>query len=162
MLLNSALKITPNPAIVNHFSEPWTLLFSVRPENPPKVNNSSLISFVRDDGVLTFISMKWELNVFKYIITNDIGAIPNLPIKLDTTQFNHIALEYDGNKLTVWANGKSRKMHTVDLGDISDIRIDVKELGNITYYSRELNKFEIAEHFVEYQVKPYTNDEVLI
>ena len=31
-----------------------------------------------------------------------------------------MAFEYVGNKLTVWVNGKSRKSHNVDLGDLTD------------------------------------------
>ena len=65
-----------------------------------------------------YINFDWEPEAFKYIITNDSNATPNLAIKLNTSRFNHIALEYVDNKLTIWINGKSRKMHNVDLGDI--------------------------------------------
>ena len=82
---------------------------------------------------------------------------------MDTTQFIHMAFEYVGNKLTVWVNGKSRKSHNVDLGELSDIRINVQQLGVLSLYNRELSKTEVAEHFVEYQVKNFSNnDEVLI
>ena len=78
------------------------------------------------------------------------------------TQFNHIAFEYVGNKLTLWINGKSRKSHNVDLDKLSDITLDVHQVGVVSLYNRELSKTEIAEHFVEYQVKNFSNDEVLI
>ena len=81
---------------------------------------------------------------------------------MDTTQFMHMAFEYVGNKLTVWVNGKSRKSHNVDLGDLTMISMDVNQLGVLSLYSRELSKTEVAEHFVEYQVKNFTDDEVLI
>ena len=83
-------------------------------------------------------------------------------IDIDTTEFNHIAFEYVRNKLTLWVNGKSRKSHNVDLGELSDIRIDVQQLGVLSLYNRELSKTEVAEHFVEYQVNNFSNDEVLI
>ena len=56
-------------------------------------------------------------------------------------------------------------MHSVDLGGIFRIYPDFGELGVLSIYSiydRDLSKFEIAEHFIEYQVKNFTNDEVLI
>ena len=143
----------------NHLSKPWTILFSVKPFS--KYHFSS-ITCEQADGTRNFIKMSWESGAFKYIITNDIGARPNIPIELNTSRFNHIAFEYAGNKLTLWANGKSRKMHDVDLGSIFRIDADLGELGILSTYSRDLSKFEIAEHFVEYHVKNFTEDEVLI
>ena len=51
------------------------------------------------------------------------NQIDRISIDIDTTQFNHIAFEYVGNKLTVWVNGKSRKSHNIDLGNLSSISI---------------------------------------
>ena len=78
-------------------------------------------------------------------MTNQNAAL----IDIDTTQFNHIAFEYVGNKLTLWVS-KSRKSHNVDLGELSDIRIDVHQLVVLSLYNRELSKSEVAEHFIEY------------
>ena len=55
-----------------------------------------------------------------------------------------------------------RKSHNVDLDDLSRIRMNVNQLGVLSLYNRELSKTEVAEHFVEYQVKNFSNDEVLI
>ena len=87
---------------------------------------------------------------------------PTISIDIDTTQFNHIAFEYVGNKLTVWVNGKSRKSYNVDLSGLSSMSMNVDKLGVLSLYSRELSKTEVTEHFVEYQVKNFSNDEVLI
>ena len=81
---------------------------------------------------------------------------------MDTTQLNHIAFEYVGNKLTVWVNGKSRKSHNVDLDGLGRISMHIAQLGILSIFNRELSKTEVAEHFVEYQVKNFTDDEVLI
>ena len=90
------------------------------------------------------------------------NQIDRISIDIDTTQFNHIAFEYFGNKLTVWVNGKSRKSYNIDLGNLCSISINVDQLGVVSLYNRELSKTEVAEHFVEYQVKNFSNDEVLI
>ena len=58
--------------------------------------------------------MRWTSGTFEYAI-NTTGTSNAISIDIDTTQFNHIAFEYVGNKLTLWINGKSRKSHNVDL-----------------------------------------------
>ena len=91
------------------------------------------------------------------------NQIDRIPIDIDTTQFNHIAFEYVGNKLTVWVNGKSRKSHNIGLAELSSISINVDQLGVVSLYDCELSKTEVAEHFVEYQVKNFSNNaQVLI
>ena len=90
------------------------------------------------------------------------NQIDRISINVDTTQFNHIAFEYVGNKLTVWVNGISRKSYNINLPDLSRISINADQLGVLSIYGRELSKTEVAEHFVEYQVKNFSNDEVLI
>ena len=160
MQLNQRLTITPS-AFHNLF-EPWTFLFSAKFEEPLRPNNSALI-FADQDQTLMFIYMMWHTGTFKYAITDTVLTNQNaISIDIDTTEFNHIAFEYVGNKLTVWVNGKSRKSHNVNLSKLSDIRIDVQQLGVLSLYNRELSKTEVAEHFVEYQVKNFSNDEVLI
>ena len=160
MQLNRYLRITPSA--LHNLSEPWTFLFSAKFELPPPSNNSALI-FNTANQTLMFIYMMWHTGTFKYAITDTVLTNQNaISIDIDTTEFNHIAFEYVGNKLTLWINGKSRKSHNVDLGKLSDIRIDVQQLGVLSLYNRELSKTEVAEHFVEYQVKNFSNDEVLI
>ena len=160
MQLNRSLTI--RPSAVHELSEPWTFLFSAKFEEPLRPNNSALI-FITKNQTLMFIYMMWHTGTFKYAITDTVMTNQNaISIDMDTTEFNHIAFEYVGNKLTLWVNGKSRKTYTVNLGDLHEIRIDVQQLGVLSLYNRELSKTEVAEHFVEYQVKNFTDDEVLI
>ena len=135
-------------------TQPWTFLFSAKP-NLPSGNNRSYLLF----GTNSSLFLDWSSGTFNYEMPNQIDRIS---IDIDTTQFNHIAFEYVGNKLTVWVNGKSRKSYNIDLPDLSSISINVDQLGVLSRYDRELRKTEVAEHFVEYQVKNFSNDEVLI
>ena len=155
MQLNNFLQITPNDGL----PEPWTFLFSAKLEEPLSSRVSSL-TFTTANQTLSSIFMRWSSGTFNYTIpatgTNQIS------IDIDTTQFNHIAFEYVGNKLTVWVNGKSRKSHNIDLGKLSIISLSANQLGIVSLYNRELSKTEVAEHFVEYQVKNVSNYEVLI
>ena len=161
MQLNRTLRIIPSAT--HKLSVPWTFLFSAKFEEPLRPNNSALI-FTTKNQTLMFIYMMWHTGTFKYAITDTVLTNPNaISIGIDTTEFNHIAFEYVGNKLTLWVNGKSRKTYTVDLGELYEIRIDVQQLGVLSLYNRELSKTEVAEHFVEYQVKNFTDDaQVLI
>ena len=130
-------------------TQPWTFLFSAKP------NNRSYLGF----GTNRSLFLDWSSGTFNYEMPNQIDRIS---IDIDTTQFNHIAFEYVGNKLTVWVNGKSRKSYNINLPDLSSISINADQLGVLSLYDRELSKTEVAEHFVEYQVKNFSNDEVLI
>ena len=142
------------PITVIKLSQPWTLLFSAKPNLSSSINRSNL-----GFGNNSSLFLEWSSGTFNYEMSNYIDRIS---IDIDTTQFNHINFEYVGNKLTVWVNGKSRKSHNVYLGDLSTIAMNVNQLGVLSLYDRELSKTEVAEHFVEYQVKNFTNDEVLI
>ena len=159
MQLNNILTIRLNDGLI----EPWTFLFSTKLKVPPS-NNSFALIFTTANQTLMFIYMMWHTGTLKYAITDTALTNQNaISIDIDTTEFNHIAFEYVRNKLTLWVNGKSRKSHNVDhLGNLSSISINVDQLGVVSLYDRELSKTEVAEHFVEYQVKNFSNDEVLI
>ena len=158
MQLNNILTIRLNDGLI----EPWTFLFSTKLKVPPS-NNSFALIFTTANQTLMFIYMMWHTGTLKYAITDTALTNQNaISIDIDTTEFNHIAFEYVRNKLTLWVNGKSRKSHNVDLGNLSSISINVDQLGVVSLYDRELSKTEVAEHFVEYQVKNFSNDEALI
>ena len=139
---------------VIEISQPWTFLFSAKPNLSSGIGRS-FIGFGNNSSLF----LEWSSGTFNYEMPNQIDRIS---IDIDTTQFNHIAFEYVGNKLTVWVNGKSRKSHNINLGNLSSISMNIDQLGVLSLYDRELSKTEVAEHFVEYQVKNFSNDEVLI
>ena len=153
MQLNRSLTIRLNDGLL----EPWTVLFSAKLHKTPTIDYFALY-FTDANQRLWSVVMNWSSGTFTYTLPNQNAT----SIDVDTTQFIHMAFEYVGNKLTVWVNGKSRKSHNVDLDDLSRIRMNVNQLGVLSLYSRELSKTEVAEHFVEYQVKNFTDDEVLI
>ena len=130
-------------------------LFSAKPNLSSGINRS-FIGFGNNSSLF----LEWSSGTFNYEMPNQIDRIS---IDIDTTQFNHIAFEYVGNKLTVWVNGKSRKSYNINLSDLSSISMNIDQLGVLSLYDRELSKTEVAEHFVEYQVKNLSNNaQVLI
>ena len=118
MQLNRHLLITPN--VNNKLPEPWTFLFSAKFEEP-LTNNNSLLTFTTANQSLMHIFMRWSSGTLNYAITTTGVASNTISIDIDTTQFNHFAFQYVGNKFTLWINGKSRNSHNVDLGNLSDI-----------------------------------------
>ena len=153
MQLHRSLTITLNDGLL----EPWTVLFSAKLHKPLTIDYFAL-TFTDANQRIWPITMRWSSGTFTYTLPNQNAT----SIDVDTTQFIHMAFEYVGNKLTVWVNGKSRKSHNVDLANLSRISMNVNQLGVLSLYRRELSKTEVAEHFVEYQVKNFTDDEVLI
>ena len=134
--------------------QPWTFLFSAIPNLTSGIGRS-FIGFGNNSSLF----FEWSSGTFNYEMPNQIDRIS---IDIDTTQLNHIAFEYVGNKLTVWVNGKSRKSHNINLDNLSSILMNIDQLGILSIFNRELSKTEVAEDFVEYQVKNFSNDEVLI
>ena len=156
MLLKRLLLITPNVSL--RLPEPWTFLFSAKLHKTPTIDYCEL-SFTDANQRILSIDTRWSSGTFTYTLPNQ----NETSIDVDTTQFIHMAFEYVGDKLTLWINGKSRKSHNVDLGDLSRITMNVYQLGVVSLYDRELSKTEVAEHFVEYQVKNFSNNaQVLI
>ena len=98
-------------------TQPWTFLFSAKPSSGI---NRSYLGF----GTNSSLFLEWSSGTFNYEMPNQIDRIS---IDIDTTQFNHIAFEYVGNKLTVWVNGKSRKSYNIDLPDLSSISINADQ-----------------------------------
>ena len=151
--LNRSLTIS----LIDELPEPWTLLFSAKLDNTLTIKYFNL-TFTDANLRIWPITARWSSGTFTYDLPNQNAT----SIDVDTTQFMHMAFEYVGNKLTLWVNGKSRKSHNVDLANLSRISMNVNQLGVLSLYRRELSKTEVAEHFVEYQVKNFSNDEVLI
>ena len=147
MHLNSQHTITPN------LPKPWTFLFSIKPNDPPRPTNNLILNFGARDNIM----LSWSQNSLTYTIS---GQNP-ITIEIDTSKLNQFALEYIGKKLILWVNGISRKTHTdILLNNFLNVQIGVNFIGVVSIYSRNLSKQEIIEHFVEYHVKAFADDEV--
>ena len=66
------------------------------------------------------------------------------------------------NKLNIWLNGKQINQYYGTFVLLNQINVGVKEVGIVSLYNRDLNKLEMIQHFVDYHVENFTNDEVLI
>jgi len=163
MELNAPLQI--DFRLLRNLVSPWTLLFSARPgETPPRDGNNSVLTFYNSaNQAFKYLTTMWTADSFKYTITDDVMTNANAIVhNVDTDKLNHIAIEYTGTKLCVWFNGRQEQMHNETLGELSTIIVGVEKLGIISLYSRNLNKQEIVQHFVDHHVENFTNDEVLI
>ena len=150
-ILRSEHNINPNPP-----PDVWTFLFSVQPANQETLTKNIYLFFTRS-GVNKIMKIEYNLNKFKILINDQEKVI----FDINTNKLNHFALEYNDNNLIVWANGVSRKTHTLDLSSLGGLRLPSNFYGVVSLYNRELSKLEIVEHYVKYHVKAFTNDEVL-
>ena len=146
MHLNSEHTIAPN------LPKPWTFLFSIKPFDSPLPTNNITLNFGTES-----ITISWSENSFTYTI----GSQNPIAIEINTSKLNHFAFEYSGKRLIAWVNGASRKTHTnLTLNNLTNINIGVNFLGVASIYNRELSNQEIAEHFIQFHVKPFTDNEV--
>lgn len=152
MYLKKQHTITPN------LPKPWTILFSAKPHDPPSHLNDITLNFAEQvPGVRDNIVISWSQNTFTYTIS---GQNPT-SIEIDTSELNHFAFEYSGEKLIVWKNGVKTNTHTnLSLSNFLNMLIGSNFIGAVAIFNRELSKQEIVEHFVEFHVKPFTTNEV--
>ena len=136
----------------------WTFLFSTKPNRLSL--NSAYLEFSKPRNNI-YLDMLFDSRTFSYAINHTPVLQNGKSIDIDLTQFNHFAFEYVGNKLTLWVNGKSRKSDNISNIQLSSRSMNVDQLGVVSLYNHELNKSEVAEQS-QYQVKNFTNDEVLI
>jgi hypothetical protein len=150
---------------LHKLEQPWTFILTGKPgENPPILNNRLNFTFEKSNRTIKNLLTRWVDNKYEYAITDDVMTRENTDsIKIDPSRLNSIAFTYERNQLMIWLNGLPKKTKdNLDLGGLLVILIGVEEIGIFSLYSRMLSKLEIAEHFVEYQVENFTNDEVLI
>ena len=108
-------------------------------------------------GARDNIMLSWSQNSLTYTIS---GQNPVM-IEVDISKLNHFAWEYASKKLILWVNGISRKTHTdLSLNNFLNVQIGVNFTGVVSIYSRKLSRQEIIEHFVDYHVKAFADDEV--
>jgi hypothetical protein len=153
MQLNPELQITHQQGLL----ETWCLLFSAKLGSGPHLTLQ-----ITNTGRNILATL--EPGTFKYVITDDFNNSRNgISFDIDTTQLNHIVFKYAGGKLTVWLNGVHKRMLTANLVKLSNLKIvGSGELGIVSLYSRDLNRMEIIQHFVDHHVGNFTNDNVLI
>ena len=139
---------------------PWSVLFSVKPE----VSSDMLfnITFDRDaHNVEPQLNIRFAENIIGFRLGRYLHRWEE--VNIDTTKFNHIGVEYMQNKFLIWVNGEIKvSVKNVVLGNMNNITSEIKEMGIFSLYNRDLNKAEMVQHFVDYHVMNFTNDEVLI
>ena len=150
---------------IDPIAVPWTFLYCARPSQPPPIASKSIITcypLIPNSPAIRII-MWWTADSFKYAITDDVITPENeVSHSLDTSKLNHITLECIENKFCVWINGIQKETHNIQLGALETIHLHEKEIGIVSVYSKDLNKQEIVQHFVDNHVENFTDDEVLI
>ena len=153
----SNLEIYFNPP--NTMPAPWNLSFSaVIP------NTTSTFWFQVNPSVRSRIEMLWNVDGLTFVIYDIRGQIEytSSVSGLSQQDFNHVSIEYVDSKLCFWVNGVLKDSYRSLNLQLLSIELSVPKLGILSFYNRNLNKQEIVQHFIDYHVKNFTNDEVLI
>jgi hypothetical protein len=163
MRLNSILLVNFHPG----FPEPLTLFFSAKPgESPPIQGNSFQMTFYYPALTnYSYLEISWDSGTFNYTIRVVRGNTRTVDAsyEVDTTVLNHFAFEYTGDRICLWINGVQNKfMNDLPLGELRILKVGVKELGNLSFYNRNLSKTEIIQHFIEYHVENFTDDDIIL
>ena len=145
----------------SQINPPWNLSFSARGvEATPPNNNHFTLSF---DTSLSLIVSFGDENV-SFVVKNRINENVLFQSEFsDLSSLNHYSIEYVDNKLCIWINGEQKDVYrTESLTALRGISLNIHQLGIFTFYEKNLNKQEIIQHFIEYHVSNFTNDEVLL
>ena len=144
----------------NAINEPWNLCLIAK--LAPTFN--ILFTFQVNDSSFFYLKINRINNGIIYSIEDGNGQFHSQTIPLDTNQLNHISIELVENKVCFWVNGhmQAHSYKTQALVSLVEILVNVKELGILSFYNRHLTKQEIIQHFIDYYVENFTDDEILI
>ena len=153
----SNLEVYFNPP--NTMPAPWNLRFSAMIPN-----TTSTFWFQVNPSVRSRIEMLWNVDGLTFVIYDIQRQIEytSSVSGLSQQDFHHISIEYVDNKLCFWVNGVLKDSYRSLNLQLLSIELSVPKLGILSFYNRDLNKHEIVQHFIDYHVENFTNDEVLI
>ena len=142
----------------NTIPAPWNLSFSaVIP------NTVSTFLFQVNPVARSRIEMLWNVGGLTFVIYDIHGQIEDTIMSKGSPQdFHHVSIEYVDNRLCFWVNGELKGSYRSLNLQLLSIELSVPKLGILSFYNRNVGKPEIVQHFIDYHVKNFTNDEVLI
>ena len=153
----SNLEIYFNPP--NTMPAPWNLSFSaVIP------NTLSTLRLQVNPVARSRIEMLWNDDGLTFDIydIHDQKEYTRSVSGLSQQDFHHVSIEYVDNRLCFWVNGVLKGSYRSLNLQLLSIELSVQKLGILSFYNRNLGKPEIVQHFIDYHVQNFTNDEVLI
>ena len=145
-----------------YISQPWNLLFSAKPGNGS--NNVTSLAFKNNEGRWIALNIRWNTNSVSLNVLNPSQeTIFSTTIPLDVTILNHFSIEYVEDKLFFWINGEQKDVfRTQDLVNLLGITMNIEQLGALSFYEKNLNEFEIIQHFVQWHVTNFSRHKVLL
>ena len=145
-------------SLPNSMSAPWNLSFS------SIINNIASRLTFQDQAVQTQLNILWTVDGLTFNFHNAHGQIvyTKSVSGLSSTDFHHVSIEYVGDKLYFWVNGVQEIVYRAINLELVAIVLCGAEMRILSFYNRDLNKNEIVQHFIDYHVKNFTNDEILI
>ena len=109
------------------------------------------------------IEMFWNVGGLTFVIYDIHGQIEDTIMSKGLPQdFHHVSIEYVDNRLCFWVNSELKDSYRSLNLQLLSIELSVPKLGILSFYNRNVGKPEIVQHFIDYHVQNFTNDEVII
>ena len=166
MLFNYAVNI-PIASIGNE----WSFILSYNPFTDLR-NNLIVLSLHSKDNITRYIHLSSSLNkskiIFKYgIIKSDNTSLTPLMetfYPINPKQLIHISVVCATKTITLRVNGKPWRDYKPNRNhELRNVTISFPtQIGILSIYNRQLSKPELIQHFIDYHVPNFTDDEVLI
>ena len=83
---------------------------------------------------------------------------------VNSQQLIHISIGCESKTISPRVNGKPRRDYKLDFNhELTNVYIKAPaQIGILSIYNRQLSKSELIQHFIDYHVPNFTDDEVLI
>ena len=167
MLFNYAINI-PLKSIGNE----WSFILSYNPFTNLRNNLIVLSLNVEDNSTKYIIYLSSSFTAsrinFTYGIINpdntNLTPLMETFYPINPQQLFHITIGCKSKTISLRVNGKPWRDHKIDHDHIlTNVTISVPvQIGILSIYNRQLSKPELIQHFIDYHVPNFTNDEVLI
>ena len=171
MLFNNAINI-PTTSIGNR----WSFILSVKPNNEQNItvirfslctdspnsnerNKKKIFLHLPVDGS----RVNFEYKNFRSIRSSGEVRLSSF-YPVNSQHLIHISIGCESNTISLRVNGKPWRDYKRDYNhEFTNVSISAPvQIRILSIYNRQLSKSELIQHFIEYHVPNFTNDEVLI
>ena len=170
MLFNDAINI-PTISIGNS----WNFILSAKPNNEQgttviKLSLRTDLPNSHEQNKSIFLQLPFDGSkiIFDYINYRNIHSRGDVELSsfypVNSQQLIHLSIGCESNTISLRVNGKPWRDYKLNYNHkLTNISISAPaQIGILSIYNRQLSKPELIQHFIDYHVSNFTNDEVLI
>ena len=147
--------------IIKGIGVSWSITLSF---NPFSVIYPQMLFTVDTLGASLGFYTDQTLNIINFTYRAAGDMLRTFFYRINSKQLIHLSIEGETNKISLRVNGKPWCNVEFDYDrDLTYVNIySGMEIGILSIYNRRLSKSEFIQHFIDYHVPNFTDDEVLI